>query len=452
MSPGWTRPAPWPRWRPTSTPSCRPRRAASRWPRTGPTCTPAPSPIGPATGPGRNGPSSWAARALPETSQFCPAELGGALRTSDAAAAKLIADALDLRHRLPRTWAATRTGQAPAYQARYLARSTRHLTPDQARWVDTELAPALGAVPFGRLQTLTEAKTYAADPAAADAAAAQAAAERFVRLGRTTEHGLKLIIARATAGDAIWFKATIDRIADILGQRGDTDTDDTDPQATAEEARHRSLRVGPPPFDPARARPRAVVYLHLSAEALTAGHGLCRSDDLGPVLVHRLRTILGERCQILLKPVIDLNNTPAPIDAYEIPSRLREHLRLRQPADIFPYAAAVTGRLDLDHATPYQPPSNGGPPGQTRVDNLGPLTRRHHRIKTFGGWQLRQPEPDTRVWRSPHGRIYLINPSGTHPLGHSPYAQRIWHAATGPPTSRIETYLTPVITELATAA
>jgi hypothetical protein len=27
---------------------------------------------------------------------------------------------------------------------------------------------------------------------------------------------LKLIIARAAAGDAIWFKATIDRIADIL--------------------------------------------------------------------------------------------------------------------------------------------------------------------------------------------------------------------------------------------
>ena len=44
-----------------------------------------------------------------------------------------------------------------------------------------------------------------------------------MRLGRTSEHGLKLIIARATAGDAIWFKATIDRIADILARQGDTD-------------------------------------------------------------------------------------------------------------------------------------------------------------------------------------------------------------------------------------
>ena len=47
--------------------------------------------------------------------------------------------------------------------------------------------------------------------------------DRFVRLGRGSEHGLKLIIARAAAGDAIWFKATIDRIADILALQGDPD-------------------------------------------------------------------------------------------------------------------------------------------------------------------------------------------------------------------------------------
>ena len=57
----------------------------------------------------------------------------------------------------------------------------------------------------------------------AEQRAAAAARERFVRLGRNSEHGLKLIIARATAGDAIWFKATIDRIADILARKGDTD-------------------------------------------------------------------------------------------------------------------------------------------------------------------------------------------------------------------------------------
>ena len=159
----------------------------------------------------------------PTVADFAPAELGCVLRISDGSAARLIADALDLRHRLRLIWAAALTGQVPAYQARRIATATRHLTTNQASWVDEQLAPSLGAMSWGRLQTLLEAKIIEADPVGAEHQATAAAQERFVRLGRNSEHGLKLIIARATAGDAIWFKATIDRIADILTQQGDTD-------------------------------------------------------------------------------------------------------------------------------------------------------------------------------------------------------------------------------------
>ena len=120
-------------------------------------------------------------------------------------------------------WAAAQAGQAPAYQARTIAKATRHLTLEQAAAVDARIAPSLGALPWGRVQTLLEAAIVEADPAGAEQRAADAAQERFVRLGRTSEHGLKLIIARAAAGDAIWFKATVDRIADILARQGDTD-------------------------------------------------------------------------------------------------------------------------------------------------------------------------------------------------------------------------------------
>src|SRR4029434_7843518 len=47
----------------------------------------------------------------------------------------------------------------------------------------------------------------------------------------------------------------------------------------------RSLQVAPPPFDPEKARPRAVVYVHVSAEAVTAGTGITRVEDIGPVLL-----------------------------------------------------------------------------------------------------------------------------------------------------------------------
>jgi hypothetical protein len=153
-------------------------------------------------------------------------------------------------------------------------------------------APSVGNLSWGRLHTLLEATIIEADPLGAEQQAALAAQERFMRLGRSSDHGLKMIIARATAGDAIWFKATIDRIADILAWQGDNDPIDvrrskaigilaqpaqalqllcqhqdddwdgpaepSDPaeepacetEVSFDEAAHRSLQISPPPFHP----------------------------------------------------------------------------------------------------------------------------------------------------------------------------------------------------------
>jgi Domain of unknown function (DUF222) len=463
--------------------------------------------------PGTEHPIRLGGEGTPTVGDFAAAELGCVLRISDGSAARLIGDALDLRHRLALVWAAARAGQVPAHQARTIAKATRHLTHGQAAAVDARITPSLGALPWGRVQTLLEAAIIEADPAGAEQQAADAAKERFVRLGRKSEHGLKLIIARAAAGDAIWFKATVDRIADILGKQGDTHPvevrrskaigilaqpalalqllcqhqdddwdgpaepteptepaedptepaeepgeddlgfDDAPPQhdadLTAAEAtpdppvdprvggEHQSLQILPSPFGAERARPRAVVYVHLSGEALTAGTGVARVEDVGPVLLSRLRLLLGDHCSINLKPVIDLPAGHTPIDAYEIPASLREQLQLRYPADVFPYAAAVSRSIDIDHTIPYLHPDRGGPPGQTRLGNLGPHIRRNHRQKTHGRWQVRQPEPGTWLWRSPHAKIYLVNTTGTHPLGDTEFAQAIWRAAAG----RLESWL-----------
>jgi Domain of unknown function (DUF222) len=416
----------------------------------------------------------------PTVAEFAPAELGCVLRLSGGAAGKLIADALDLRHRLKLTWAAASAGRVPAYQARYLASATRHLSLEQAGCVDARMAPSLGALSFGRLQTLVDAAIIDADSAGAGQRAAAAAAERFVQLGRSSEHGLKMIIARATAGDAIWFKATIDRIADILAQQGDPDpvevrrskalgilaqpthalqllyqhqhdpwdgpTEPADPEQEpaeddidADQAEaHRSLQISPAPVDPDKSRPRAIVYVHLSVEALTAGTGIARVEDVGPIVLSRLQMLLGGHCQINLKPVIDMPAGHIPIDCYEIPASLREQLLLRYPADVFPYANTISRSVDIDHTIAYLSPDEGGPPGQTRIGNLGPHIRYHHRIKTHSGWQVCQPEPGTWLWRSPHQRIYLVNPNGTHPLGNTEFAHAIWRAAVDLPAAPSE--------------
>ncbi len=71
-------------------------------------------------------------------------------------------------------------------------------------------------------------------------------------------------------------------------------------------------------------------------------------------------------------------------------------------------------RRDLDHTDAYQDPGEGGPPNQTRLDNLGPMTRFHHRIKTHSRWQVRQPFNGVFVWKSPSGRILTVESTGTN--------------------------------------
>ena len=171
-------------------------------------------------------------------------------------------------------------------------------------------------------------------------------------------------------------------------------------------------------------RPTVILHVHLTDETLRAGHGVVRSPD-GPITVEQLRRYLVQTdANITMRPVIDPAET-ASADAYEIPLRLRRAMTIRQPRSVFPHSPA-TGRMDLDHTRPWQ---SDGPPGQTGLGNLGPLTRSEHRAKTVGRWKARQPEPGTYLWRSPEGWIAITTNQGTLMLGHTDWAQNLWSGA-----------------------
>src|SRR4051812_16920407 len=159
----------------------------------------------------------------PEVIDFSAADLGALQETTSGAGWSMMADALDLRHRLPRLWAAVLAGRVRTWKARHIAQATRHLDPAAVDRVDAALDGLVPALPWIRCQSVLAAAIMAADPQAAEAWAAAEEARRFVRAGRTDEHGLKLLIAKATAGEVIWFLAMVDRIADILAADGDPD-------------------------------------------------------------------------------------------------------------------------------------------------------------------------------------------------------------------------------------
>jgi hypothetical protein len=71
---------------------------------------------------------AWGGESTPEVSEYCAAGLGALQGTGMAAARALIADALDVRYRLPRWWGRVLTGGVRAWQARRIAGQTRVLS------------------------------------------------------------------------------------------------------------------------------------------------------------------------------------------------------------------------------------------------------------------------------------------------------------------------------------
>jgi hypothetical protein len=115
---------------------------------------------------------------------------------------------------------------------------------------------------------------------------------------------------------------------------------------------------------------------------------------------------------------------PGPLDhisveAYEVPGRIAEPVALRDHACVFPWCTRPARRLrpdqhgcDCDHVVPH------GRGGATCTCQLAPLCRRHHRLKTHGGWTYTTLEPGTYLWRSPHGYQYLRDHTGTLDVSH----------------------------------
>ena len=92
--------------------------------------------------------------------------------------------------------------------------------------VDAAVARAITGLPWARFETLLAAKIIEADPRAGEERAKIWEAERFVRASGTNQNGLKLLIAKANAGDVTWFMATVNRIAEILRLQGDMESAD----------------------------------------------------------------------------------------------------------------------------------------------------------------------------------------------------------------------------------
>ena len=89
-------------------------------------------------------------------------------------------------------------------------------------------------------------------------------------------------------------------------------------------------------------------------------------------------------------------------ERYTPPQELIDYLLARDRVCRFPGCRRTGQSSDIDHAQSWE---TGG---ETNPANLGLLCRRHHRMKTHGGWSLESNPDGSCLWKSPQGKTFFV--------------------------------------------
>jgi hypothetical protein len=371
---------------------------------------------------GTEGELAIAGEGAPLVAEFACAEFAAALGVPTAWGTQLVGDALELRHRLPRTWARIMRGDLQTWRGRRISRATRLVSRDAAAWIDRQVAPFAHKIGPAQTDRLVAAAIARFDPATAEAQR-QAAADgrRFdVDHQQVSFAGTSRVYGELDLADALDLDAAVAAGAEALARLGSTESLDVRRSQAVGELARRQLALDLQPADPEQAphqkgtRARQVVmYVHLSEQAI-GGVGcsdpVARVENAGGVRLvttDQVRDWCGHPdAQVVVKPVIDLADHVSTA-AYEVPDRLHERAALLHATCVFPWCTRPPRRCDQDHGVPYDA---GGP---TCDCNLAPLCRFHHRLKTHGRWIFTRLDETTILWRSPHGLRFVRDHTGT---------------------------------------
>lgn len=359
----------------------------------------------------------------PLVSEFGLMELVATLRRSPDAGRDHVGKVVEAAWRLPRITAALRGGRVELWRVLRVADLTRTLPEAAAAFVDRQLGFVVGSCTWTQIERLVAEALVRFDPDRAEQRRRDAADRRRldVLLDQAGPDGVVPLDGGLDLADALDLDAAVTAKAGELARLGNPESLDVRRSlALGEIARAQlTLDLTGGATRPPRARPRpgrtVILYVHLGQAAIDGpaapGAPVGRLDNTRtPVTAGQVRDWCGRPgARVVVKPVIDLADH-YPLDAYEIPDRLRERVVLRDRHCAFPYCTRPAESCDLDHATPH---AHGG---ATCPCNLVASCRRHHRAKTHSLWRYTIIEPGTYLWLSPHDRHWLVDHRGTHAL------------------------------------
>jgi hypothetical protein len=146
---------------------------------------------------------------------------------------------------------------------------------------------------------------------------------------------------------------------------------------------------------------RARVQILVPAATLTGGDdGPCDCtgrSPIDPTTARRLAGGTGIWERLFTDPITGVT---VATDSYRVPSPMRRHLQARDQHCRFPGCRVAAIRCEVDHTHDH---ALGG---KTDLSNLAHLCQRHHSMKQFTAWRVRQLKGGVLEWTSPLGRIY----------------------------------------------
>ena len=341
----------------------------------------------------------------PDEDDWLCHEVAAALALAPATAQARVEVARALAGPLAATAAALARGELTLLHAAVLVQETTELTPAVLARVEAAVLPAAHRQPPGRFRRTVVRAVAAADPVGVEVAHAAAVAHRGVRFyaepdgmaeARLAAEEAELVYTALTAlaGRACAGSAAIEvRRADALVELARTALEDPELPTAHRRRPHISVTVDLP----------TLLGLADSPGEL-AGYGPI------PASAARALAADGEWRRLVTDPLsgglLDYGRR-----TYTPPADLAAFVITRDGTCRFPGCGMPAVRCDLDHEVAWE--DGGG----TDRDNLGPLCRRHHRLKTYTGWALRRNADGGVTWTSPAGGIYTFPPPRIGPDG-----------------------------------
>ncbi len=312
-----------------------------------------------------------------------------------------------LTEALPMCQAAMAAGDLSYHHAWVLVEATAQLDPAALAAVDVEIASRVRGQNWTAFRRTLRRALLAAAPDLAEAEHADALNKRAAEVTYIDANGMGEIRATMSAVDAhtVWLgldtagfalqlvaRAAGESDAGIDAYRSDALVAWATAALSASDAPKRHGRL---------AQLQVVIDL---PSLLGLAENPAELNGYGPIsaAVARELAVDAEWRRLVVDPVtgylLDYGSV-----IYRPPQKLKDFIVARDRRCRFPGCRRHATHCDIDH-------SNPAPKGSTSSANCCCLCRRHHRLKTVGGWKLELLDGGSCRWTPPNGRRFVCGP------------------------------------------